>query len=139
ELNKVCQEHGFSVDIPWKELTQEQKNVVWYGSDRIKIYYGKHSLESRLRWEGLKVKPREKGYYKGILPIMEDILRLDRNKSILRFTSSRVCLSCSGARIKPEHLKYKWKGLNFQEWMDLSLTDLYKKLKQLDLNAGEEV
>jgi len=139
ELNKVCKAHGFSVDIPWKELTAEQKQVVLNGSERVKVFYGKHTLESRLRWEGLKAKPREEGYYKGMLPIMNNILRLDRNKNILRFVSSMVCPKCQGARIKAEHLKYKWHGLNFREWMDFPLNNLYTKLKSLDLKAGEQV
>ncbi|MCH4823870.1 ATP-binding cassette domain-containing protein [Gramella lutea] len=139
ELNKVCNAHGFNVDVPWKDLTKEQKNVVLNGSDRIKVYYGKHSIESRLRWEGLKAKPREEGYYKGILPIMSDILRRDRNKNILKFVSSRVCPNCDGARIKAGHLKFRWKGLNFQEWMELSLTSLYDRLKGEELNSGEQV
>ena len=139
ELNKVCKAHGFSVDIPWKELNDEQKDVILNGSDRVRVFYGKHSLESRLRWEGLKAKPREEGYYKGMLPIMNDILKRDRNKNILKFVSSQLCPSCKGARIKAEHLKYQWKGLNFKEWMDLPLNQLYDKLKALELNAGEEV
>ncbi|WBL27244.1 ATP-binding cassette domain-containing protein [Zunongwangia sp. HGR-M22] len=139
ELNKVCNAHGFSVDIPWKDLSAEQQDVILNGSDRIQVYYGKHSLESRLRWEGFKAKPREIGYYKGMLPIMNNILRLDRNKSILRFVSSKVCPSCHGARIKAAHLKFKWKGLNFQEWMDLPLQELYDRLKDLKLNGGEKV
>ena len=129
ELNKVCNSHGFNVDMPWKELSEEQKNVVLNGSDRIKVFYGKHTLESRLRWEGFKAKPREEGFYKGILPIMTDILKRDRNPNILKFASSSICPSCKGARIKAEHLKYKWKGLNFQEWMDLPLNGLYARLK----------
>lgn len=139
ELNKVCKAHGFNVDIPWKELTDAQKDVVLNGSDRVKVFFGKHTLESRLRWEGLKAKPREEGFYKGMLPVMKDILRLDRNKSILRFVSSRECPGCRGARIKAEHLNYKWQGLNFQEWMELPLTQLHDKLKSLKLPAGEEV
>ncbi|MFZ0489540.1 MAG: excinuclease ABC subunit A, partial [Salegentibacter sp.] len=139
ELNKVCEAHGFNVDIPWKELSDEQKDVILNGSDRIKVFYGKHSIESRLRWEGLKAKPREEGFYKGILPIMSDILKRDRNKNILKFVSSQVCPSCKGARIKVEHLKYKWKGLNFQEWMDLALNDLYDRLKSVNFSAGEQV
>ncbi|ADF52874.1 ATP-binding cassette domain-containing protein [Zunongwangia profunda] len=139
ELNKVCEAHGFTVDIPWKDLTQEQKNVIWNGSDRLQVYYGKHSLESRLRWEGFKAKPREIGYYKGILPIMSDILRLDRNPSILRFASSKTCPSCHGARIKAAHLKYRWKGLNFKEWMELPLDELYQKLQSKEYEAGEQV
>ncbi len=139
ELDKVCRAHDFSVDIPWKELTAEQQDVVLNGSDRIKVFYGKHTLESRLRWEGLKAKPREEGYYKGMLPIMNDILKRDRNKNILKFVSSRVCPSCNGARIKAGHLKFKWQGLNFREWMDLPLNELYDRLKSLDLSAGEQL
>ncbi|WP_037320758.1 ATP-binding cassette domain-containing protein [Salegentibacter sp. Hel_I_6] len=139
ELNKVCKAHGFNVDIPWKQLTAEQQDVVLNGSDRIKVFYGKHTLESRLRWEGLKAKPREEGYYKGMLPIMKDILKRDRNPNIIKFASSEICPVCNGARIKAEYLKYKWKGLNFQEWMDLSLNNLYEKLKNQDLTAGEQV
>ncbi len=40
ELNKVCQAHGFSVDIPWKELTPEQQHVIMYGSTKVKILFG---------------------------------------------------------------------------------------------------
>ncbi|MEZ5145926.1 MAG: hypothetical protein R2759_02270 [Bacteroidales bacterium] len=36
-LNEVCEANGFNVDIPWKDLTEEQKNVVLNGSDKIKI------------------------------------------------------------------------------------------------------
>ncbi|WP_072317840.1 excinuclease ABC subunit UvrA [Sinomicrobium oceani] len=139
ELNKVCEAHGFNVDIPWKDLTPEQQEVIWNGSERIQVYYGKHSLESRLRWEGFKAKPREVGYYKGILPVMSDILRLDRNPSILRFTSAKTCPGCHGARIKAEHLKYRWKGLNFREWMELPLPSLYHRLRNAQHQAGEQV
>jgi len=139
ELNKVCKAHGFNVDIPWKELTKEQQDVVLNGSNRLKVFYGKHGLESRLRWEGIKAKPREEGYYKGMLPIMQDILRRDRNPNILKFASSKVCPSCKGARIKSEHLKLKWHGLNFQDWMELTLGQLYEKLSSLQLSEGEKV
>lgn len=138
ELNKVCGAHGFDVNTPWKALSEEQKNVILYGSDRIKVFYGKHSIESRLKWSGIKAKPREEGYYKGMFPIMEDILRRDRNDNILRFVSSRECTSCKGARIKAEHLKYKWKGLNFNEWMCLPLDALHEKLGELSCSGGEE-
>jgi excinuclease UvrABC ATPase subunit len=139
ELNKVCEAHGFNVDIPWKELTAEQQDVVLNGSDRLKVFFGKHGLESRLRWKGIKAKPREEGFYKGMLPIMQDILRRDRNPNILKFASSKRCPGCKGARIKAEHLKYKWQGLNFQGWMELSLSELYDRLKGQELVAGEKV
>jgi excinuclease ABC subunit A len=138
ELNKVCKAHNFSVDIPWMQLTEEQKQVILNGSDRIKVFYGKHSLASRLKWKDLKAKPREEGFYKGMLPIMHDILKRDRNNNILKFVSSRQCPSCEGARIKAEYLKFYWNGLNFQAWMDLSLNGLYDKLNSLDSTESEK-
>ena len=70
---------------------------------------------------------------------MSDILRLDRNPSILRFASAKTCPSCHGARIKMEHLKYRWHGLNFQEWMELPLDALYRKLQSKNYKAGEQL
>jgi len=137
ELNKVCEAHGFNVNIPWKELTEEQKDVILNGSDRLKVFYGKHGEESRLKWEGIKAKPREEGFYKGMLPIMKDILKRDRNNNILKFVSSRSCPSCKGARIKSDHLKYKWKGFNFPEWVNFTLIDLYDALDIKYLSPGE--
>ncbi len=86
-LNEVCQAHGFHVDIPWRDLTDEQKTVILYGSDRIEIAFGKHTLESRMKWSGITARPRQTGYYGGIIPVMEQILKRDRNKNILRWIS----------------------------------------------------
>ncbi|HOW50813.1 MAG TPA: ATP-binding cassette domain-containing protein [bacterium] len=98
-LDEVCRAHGFSVDIAWRDLTEEQKHIVLYGSEKILIPYGKHPLESRMKWTGIKAKPREEGYYRGILPVMEEILKRDRNKNILRFVRSVPCKSCGGTRL----------------------------------------
>jgi excinuclease ABC subunit A len=95
-LDQVCRSEGFNVDIPWKDLTDEQKHIVLFGSDKIEIPYGKHPLESRMKWSGITAKPREMGYYKGIIPIMEAILKRDRNKNIMRFVRSCECSVCKG-------------------------------------------
>jgi len=131
ELNKVCEAHGFSVDIPWNKLTQEQHDVIWYGSNRVKILFGKHSLESRLKWKGITAKPREEAYYKGMIPIMEEILLRDRNDNILRFASSFVCNECNGSRLRKEALAVKINNKNINDLSELPLSDLYKYLKNL--------
>jgi len=115
-LDQVCRAEGFHIDIPWRELTPEQKKIILYGSDKIEIPYGKHPLESRMKWTGITAKPRELGYYKGILPVMETILQRDRNKNILRFVRSISCRSCHGTRLNDKALdvtigKYDIAGL----------------------------
>jgi excinuclease ABC subunit A len=48
-LDQVCRSAGYSVDIPWKGPTQEPKNLILYGSSKLKIPFGKHTLESSMR------------------------------------------------------------------------------------------
>ena len=103
-LDQVCRAHLFDVDTPWRDLTEEQRAIVLNGSDRIRIPYGKHPLASRLRWSGITARPREEGVYKGILPVMEQILKRSRNRNILRFVRSLPCRACGGARLRPEAL-----------------------------------
>jgi len=101
-LNQVCEAEGFNVEIPWNELTEDQQQVILYGSEKIKVPFGKHSLESRLKWTGIKAKPREEGFYKGMIPIMSDILRRDRNPNILKYVKSVTCKECNGERINAD-------------------------------------
>jgi excinuclease ABC subunit A len=123
-LDQVCRAHGFSVDLPWDALTPEQRDVVLNGSDRIRIPYGKHPLESRMRWTGITAKPREEGVYKGILPVMEQILRQKRNANILRFVRSMPCRACHGTRLRPEALAVTFGGLNIAEATALTIDEL---------------
>lgn len=99
-LDTVCRAHGFDVDTPWRDLTTEQQDVVFHGSDRVEVPFGKHSLESRMRWEGITAKPRELGFYKGLIPTIEEILRRSRNENALRFARSVPCRACGGSRLK---------------------------------------
>jgi excinuclease ABC subunit A len=123
-LNDVCQAHGFHVDIPWQDLTGEQKQVILYGSKRLKIPFGKHTLESRMKWSGITARPRQEGYYGGIIPIMEQILVRDRNKNILRFARTGNCPECHGTRLCPEALAVTYQDKTIAQLAGLSIAAL---------------
>ena len=123
-LDQVCRAHGFTVDVPWRDLTAHQRDIVLHGSDRIRIPYGKHPLESRLRWTGITAKPREEGVYRGILPVMEQILRQKRNDNILRFVRTSSCRACGGTRLRPEALAVTLDGLTIAQAAARSIDEL---------------
>lgn len=134
-LDQVCRSEGFSVDIPFNELTEHQKNVLFYGSNKIKVAFGKHTLESRMKWSGITAKPRDEGYYKGIIPIMSEILRRDRNKNILKFVSSKTCSNCNGSGLKKESLEVSFSGKDFQFYTGITFTemhDMFRNVKSAD-------
>ncbi|NOZ47147.1 MAG: excinuclease ABC subunit UvrA [Chlorobi bacterium] len=137
-MNKICNHHGFNVDIPWKNLTREQKNIILFGTNELKIPFGKHTLESRMKWSGITAKPREEGYYKGIIPIMEEILKRDRNPNILRFAKSITCKSCQGLRLNKAALSVDLNGKNIAELSSFSLAQLQVFLSNLTLSGNHK-
>lgn len=138
-LNQVCQSEGFTVDILWKDLTPEQKNIILNGSDKIKIPFGKHTLESRMKWSGITAKPREEGYYKGILPIMENILRVDRNPNILRFAKTVSCSHCSGKRLNNKALSVTLNQKNIIDYAQLSVIQLKDEFNEAEFDTTTKI
>jgi len=133
-LDEVCRVHGFSVDTPLCDLTDEQLKVIFFGSEKIKVPFGKHTLKSRMKWTGITAKPREEGYYKGIINVMAEILKRDRNPNILRFVRSVPCSSCHGSRLNEKALSVIFAGKSIAELCEMTLADLAGFLE----NAGSE-
>jgi excinuclease ABC subunit A len=138
-LNQVCREEGFNVDIPWQELSNEQKNTVLYGSTKIKVLFGKHPLESRLKWTGITAKPREEEYYKGIVPVMEDILKRDRNPNIMRFARSYTCKQCGGKRLNEKALSVKLWGKDIASFSEMTIKQIKTFFSTLELPGHERM
>jgi len=136
-LDQVCRAEGFSVDIPWKDLTAEQQNIVLRGSMKIKVLFGKHPLESRLRWTGITAKPREEDYYKGILTVMEEILRRERNPNIMRFARSHSCEKCGGKRLNDKALSVKLWGRDISSFAEMSIKQVYVFFSELPVSENE--
>ena len=123
-LDQVCQAHGFTVEVPWKKLTTEQKQIVLYGSDLVKIPFGKHPLASRLKWTGITPKPRGLGIYRGIVPIMEEILHRDPNPNILRFCRQKPCPDCGGLRLAKRFLDTQYHQTSLRTLLSFTISQL---------------
>lgn len=136
-LDEVCRAHGFSVDTPLCDLTDEQMKVIFFGSEKIKVPFGKHTLESRMKWTGITAKPREEGYYKGIINVMAEILKRDRNPNILRFVRSVPCSKCHGSRLNEKALSVIFAGKNIAKLCEMTLADLAAFLENAKGEANE--
>ncbi|MCP5021664.1 MAG: AAA family ATPase, partial [bacterium] len=98
-MGEICAAHGFDVDTPWRDLSDEQRHVIMHGTKSLEVAFGKHSIESRMKWEGITARPREQGYYRGLIPVIEETLKRNRNANILRFVRSVACSTCEGSRL----------------------------------------
>ncbi|MFT6143027.1 MAG: excinuclease ABC subunit A [Myxococcota bacterium] len=114
-MNDICAAHGFDVDTPWEMLTDAQHQVILYGTQALTVPFGKHSIESRMKWAGITARPREEGFYKGLVPVIAETLTRNRNPNILRFVRSVPCSACSGSRLGPAGHTAHINGLTLPE------------------------
>jgi excinuclease ABC subunit A len=127
-LDEICRAHGFDVDTPWCELSEEHHRVIFHGSRRLKVPFGKHPLESRMRWSGITARPRDEGYYKGLISTITETLARNRNKNVLRFVRSIPCVACGGTRLQPSARGVSVAGMTIPELIAMSLVDLRDRL-----------
>ena len=143
-LDTVCRAHGFNVDIPWRDLTENQRHVVMFGSRKIRVPYGKHPLESRLKWKGITARPRVEGVYRGIVPVIQQILKQKRNRNALRFARTRPCGGCGGSRLSPEALSVTFQNHNLGQLAALTISELQEfcsgvVFREAEAEAGEQI
>ncbi|MFH1169519.1 MAG: excinuclease ABC subunit UvrA [Chloroflexota bacterium] len=98
QLESLARRHGFSLNTPVNELTEEQQGLVLYGE-------GGESYRYRNRFG--RIREHSDGF-EGIIPRMERLYRDTGSENsradIERYMVSRPCPACKGLRLKPEAL-----------------------------------
>ncbi|MBO7487178.1 MAG: excinuclease ABC subunit UvrA, partial [Bacteroidales bacterium] len=98
----------FPIHKPYKDLTREQKDLLWNGNE---YFDGINTFFDWVR------KNRYKIQYKYMLS---------------RYTGKTLCRACGGSRLRKEALYVKVGGKNISEVMDMQIKDLQKYLDSLD-------
>ncbi len=100
DLKAVSRRHKLRWDVPWNELTERERDVVWKGSGD---WYGVEGLFRYL----------EKKRYKVHVRVL-----------LSRYRGYTPCLSCGGARLKPEALLVTLSGRTIASVTALTLDEL---------------
>jgi excinuclease ABC subunit A len=130
-LSEVAEAHGFSLQVPVKELGAEALEKILYGTGSQKYTV---ELGGGRKYESA---------YEGVIPNLErrhketdsEFMR----KDIERFMRDRRCHACNGARLKPVVLAVTVHGLNIMDICNLgvdSALDMFKN--NLKLNENEQ-
>jgi len=126
-LTEVANAHGFSVQIPVKELSLADLNKVLYGTGDQKYTV---QLGNGRSYESV---------YEGVIPNLErrhketdsEFMR----KDIERFMRERECTTCKGARLKPVVLAVTIHGFSIMDICNLDISnalDLFQNQLKLD-------
>ena len=126
EFQLLCKLYKIPMDIPFKELSEEQKHIIYFGSPDVQKYQLKSSsgnVMNRLGYiEGVKVKI-ERLYNDTSSEWMRDYYE--------KFLRDHECTTCHGARLNPQVLSIRIDGKNISEVTQLQLKDLQVFLTEL--------
>lgn len=133
-LVAVCREYGIDMSKPWKELPDEQKEIILYGSDEA-IYVRYRSLTGKM-----------KAYYTtypGVIPNLERRYKEAETEGlremIAEYMRPKKCTTCSGTRLKKEVLAVKVGGLNIAQLSSFSARKALEFFEKLRLSQREKM
>ncbi len=115
-LQAMALHYNFSLDEPFKNLSNEVKKIIFYGTGseevEIKIEDGLKSVKVKKTFEGV-INSLKKRYLESESESMRDDLS--------KFQTLKTCESCHGHRLSQEALSVKIDGLHIGEVSKLSV------------------
>ena len=141
EFELLCNLYKVPLDVPYKDLTEKQKNIVLFGSPEIQKYTLKSSSGNTMNRigyiEGVKTKV-ERLYQETSSDWMRDYYE--------KFMRDQICTTCRGTRLNKEALAVKIDQKNIYEVTSMQLRELKKwnlslkdKLSKSDLEIADMV
>ncbi|MBE6739750.1 MAG: excinuclease ABC subunit UvrA [Ruminococcaceae bacterium] len=129
----LSRRYGFSLDVPFKELSDEVKDIIFYGTKDEIIDFIKLP-----EWGG--------GIYKSVFEGVVNNLERRYKESDSDYTkneiegymSESICPVCNGARLKPEPLAVTVGGKNIEEFSRMPITEELSFLDTLTFSKQNE-
>ena len=132
-LASLSKHYKFSLDVAWKKLPKDIKDIILFGSDEdeIKFSYddGYEKYSTRKTFEGV-VNNLERRY-------LETESEWKREE-ISQYQSESDCEKCKGMRLKDEALCVKIDNLNISEVTKKSITEAKKWFSSLNEKLNEK-
>jgi excinuclease ABC subunit A len=123
----LAEKHHFSLDTPWRDLTEEQRHLVLYGSPE--------PLTIRYRPQHGNVRSYTITF-EGVIPHLERRYKQTESESIREeiegYMTARTCPDCRGARLKPEALGVTVGGRNIVQVTQLSIVRAQRFFQELE-------
>lgn len=115
-LQALSARYNFSLDVPFKTLPQEIKNIIFYGT-------GSEEVEIKIE-DGLKAIKVKKSF-EGIINSLKKRFAESENESmreeLTKFQAFKTCSSCHGYRLNEQSLSVKIDGLHIGEVSRMSI------------------
>ncbi|GAC1567388.1 MAG: excinuclease ABC subunit UvrA [Ktedonobacteraceae bacterium] len=130
-LEALAKKYTFSLETPWRELTEDQHKKVLYGSSEpLTIRY-------RPQHGGTRTYTIN---FEGVIPNLDRRYKQTESESVReeieQYMSARICPDCHGARLKPEVLAVTVGGHNIVQVTRLSIVNAQRYFQELEAEAA---
>ena len=129
----ACEHFGIDMDTPFKDLKNEQQQIILYGNDQEEITH------KYINDEG--VQRSRIVYFEGVA---NNIFRRYKSgmtkatrEAMSKYIKEDLCNSCKGQRLKPEILSVYVAGKNIADICKMSIQDSYKFFNEIQLSEKD--
>ena len=126
-LYSVGEAFGFEIKTPWKDLTDEQRDILLNGSSEPIL------IQADSRYQ--KGKPGYTRPFEGILPILErqlrDVSGEAQRQKLEKYLELVPCLACGGKRLRPEALAVKVGPFRITDLTSVSVDQTLERIEQM--------
>jgi excinuclease ABC subunit A len=134
-IKAVCEEFDIDMSTPWRDLDEDSKNILLYGTKGQTV---------RVKYRNIKGHSRvfQSAFEGAINNLARRHRQTDSDYSremIERYMSMQPCPACNGARLKPESLAVTVGGLNIHLLCEKSTKKVLQFINGLELSQREEM
>lgn len=134
-MTDVCREMGVRTDIPFRELTEEEKDIVYHGpAEKKHIFYKakKSNQAGELDFT----------YYNAVYTVENALAKVKDEKGMKRvekFLKEDICLKCGGSRLSEAARAPKLRGIGLEEACKMPLKELVEWVAGVPDSLPEEM
>ena len=119
-MTDVCREMGVRTDIPFRDLTEKEKDIVYHGpAEKKHIFYkAKNSNQAG---------ELDFTYYNAVYTVENALAKVKDEKGMKRvekFLKEKICPQCQGSRLSEKARAPKLRGIGLAEACQMTLKDL---------------
>lgn len=131
----VCREMGVRTDIPFRKLTEKEKDIVYHGPAEKKhiLYRAKNSEQAA---------ELDFTYYNAVYTVENALAKVKDEKGmkrVERFLKEDICPECHGSRLSEAARAPKLRGINLEEACQMTLGELVEWVKGVPDSLPEEM
>ncbi|WP_269411827.1 excinuclease ABC subunit UvrA [Lentibacillus daqui] len=133
-LKSVCTHYGIDMDVPVKNLSKQQMDIILYGSGKERIHFHFVNDFGKVRDNEIMFEGVVNNIARRYRETSSDFIR----ETLEKYMTHKDCPTCHGYRLKEEALAVLINGLHISQVTDFSITEASQFFGTLELTEKEE-